>query len=1378
MTSTPEESPLPKNDQSVEPSKLDFPIVGIGASAGGVSALQVLFESMPKDNGMAYVVILHLSPKHESHLDEILQRKTTMPVVKVKGTVALKREHIYIISPNSQLRMNDGHLYITPHERPMGHHVAIDVFFRTLANVHRERAVAVILSGTGSDGAVGIASVKEQGGIIVVQSPADAEYEGMPQAAIATGLMDFVLPVSEMAQKLISLWRNAQRIELPPLGDGDELQAVTTPISKLAAEDALRKIIALLRAHTGHDFRHYKRATVLRRIERRMQVRSVSSLPAYCRVLADDSSEFSFLLKDMLIGVTNFFRDREAFEALEREIIPQLFKDRHSDDEVRAWSAACSTGEEAYSIAMLLMEQAALLAKPPPIQVFASDIDDNAISVARRGMYPASIIADVTPSRLRQFFTKQENHYQIRKPIRDKVLFASHNLLRDPPFSKIDLISCRNLLIYLNRDVQIQVLEMFHFALKPDGILFLGNSESADVVGDHFLTLDKKNRIYRARPAQRTTRFMTPTSLSSRAAVRTPVASPPNQKQLSYGEIHQRMLLQHGPVSLLVDTDSNIIHMSERAARFLRFTGGEPSRNLLSLVVPELRLELRTALYQAQQTDRLEPRHVTLSRAGEVYDVTIAIYRANEDGGDSDLLLVLLDEELKLAAEPPVSTHSDDVVLQQLEMELQRNKDQLQQTVEQAQVSTEELRATNEELQAINEELRSATEELETSKEELQSVNEELVTVNYELKVKVEETSKANDDLNNLIASTDIATVFVDSAMRIKRFTPRAAEIFSIIPADIGRSLLDLTHVLDYEELATDATATFATLRLVEREVRSIDGRYYIVRLLPYRTTEDKIDGAVMTFFDITRRREAEERVRVGEERMRLVAESTKDYAIMTLDMDGNLTSWNKGAERIFGWTEAEALGKSTAIIFTPEDREKGAHAEEMQRALRDGRAEDERWHIRKDGTRFYCSGVMTPLASNGLFGFAKIARDQTARVQQESKREEALSQEQISRWNAETSSALKDEFLAIMSHELRHPLNLIHINVELLSRLPAVQESSVGSKATAAIRSSVISQAKIIEDLLDLSRLNTGKLALSLGQINLSELVSTIAESSRSAAATTGVQMKIEVTEEPLIVLADSVRLEQVILNLLNNAEKFTPSGGHIIVRVSLDGKEARLDVIDDGVGIAPTQVSGIFDMFSQAGSITNRSKNGLGIGLALVRQIIELHQGHVEAMSEGIGKGARFSVWLPLAENVSNAQDGYSPALAQTVAGLRILIVDDSEDKNFSLKALLEMDGAMVFVAENASEGLELLKREKIDLLISDISMPKMNGYEFIEKVREMNIAIPAIAASGLCREQDIAHSLRSGFSAHIVKPMSFEQLTDVIGSLCRDRDKPARS
>ena len=1363
-------------DPEVVHSTLPFPVIGIGASAGGMSALQHLFEHMPAVGEMAFVVVMHLSPKHPSSAAAILQRATSMPVEQVTSEVHIQPGHVYVIAPNVHMEMVDGLLRVSQLERPRGQHIAIDLFFRTLAEVHRERAIAIVLSGTGSDGAVGITRIKEQGGVTLVQAPGDAEHDGMPAAAIRTGAVDFVLPVGDMAQKLVELWQNAKAIQLPPLSDG-QLQAEAPPTEAEAAtaEDALQEIISMLLRHTGHDFRHYKRATVLRRIERRLQVRQVKTLPEYRDLLENDSHENKALLDDMLIGVTNFFRDREAFEALEREIVPELFKDKGPTDEVRTWVAACSSGEEAYSMAMLMADQAGLMEHPPAFQVFASDIDDRAIDSARAGIFPASIITDVTPSRLRQYFSKEDDRYRIRKSLRDRILFASHSLLRDPPFSRLDLISCRNLLIYLNRDVQMRVLQTFHFALKPGGYLFLGSSESAESVSDYFIPVDKKNRIYRARGGSRPLHYQNPSSAVY--GTRLPEVSRPKlpgKRQFSYAELHQRALAQYAPPSAVIDHEGNIVHMSEQAGQFLRMAGGEPSRSLLALVLPELRLELRSAMYQvAQHHASVDCRPVDLAEKKELGTIAMTVRPFRDEEAETDFMLVLFNqiEHAPDKALPARQNGSHDVVLAQLEAELQRRREQLQETIENSEISTEELRASNEELQAINEELRSATEELETSKEELQSVNEELVTVNYELKVKVEETGKANDDLNNLIASTDIATIFVDSGLRIKRFTPRAADLFSIISSDIGRSLLDLTHKLDYDGLAEDVSATFDTLRLVEREVRSSEGRYYIVRLLPYRTTEDRIEGAVMTFFDITARRKAEEQARASEARMRLVAESANDYAIVTQDEGGRVTSWSRGAEFLFGYTEAEMLGQVLDRLFTPEDIAAGVPAGELRRAREDGRAEDERWHVRKDGSRFYCSGVTTPLRNGDFFGYAKIARDETARERQEAERTQAL------RCDAESAVALKDEFLAVMSHELRHPLNMININVELLARMPEIRQSPVFQRAAAIIRSSVLSQAKIIDDLMDMSRVRTGKLTMTMAPVQPDVTVRSIVDVMRTDPAAREVAIGISGSAGGMHVLADVVRIEQVLMNLLSNALKFSPKNGRIEVHLEREEGQLRIDVSDNGQGIAPSFLPHVFDMYGQSVSVTTRSKGGLGIGLALVREIVALHGGRVEAFSEGIGKGSRFSVWLPLLEGAAAPQTRHGEGGEDGLAGLRILVVDDMEDMLQVFKSLLEVSGATVFAASSALEGLKLLEREEVDILISDISMPEIDGYEFLRRVRKMpgRAALPAIAVSGMRRDNDIADAREAGFSAHLGKPLSVERLNDIVADLLPRRHGP---
>lgn len=673
------DSPLapltPQSDPSIVPSHLVFPVVGIGASAGGLQALIRLFENMPKNNGMAFVVVLHLLPDHASAADHVLQRATSMRVTQVVRPTLIEAENIYVIAANQQLSMIDGFLSVTPLDRPHGSHIAIDVFFRTLAGVHRERAVAVVLSGTGADGTVGLTRIMEQGGITIVQAPDDSEYDGMPLAAIRTGIIDFVLPLLEIPQKLIELWENASIIELTPTGDGEaSIAHLTNERETPIVENALLSIISSLLGHTGHDFRHYKRATVLRRIERRMQVRAVHTLPEYSALLDTDPREHDALLSDMLISVTNFFRDREAFEAVERDIIPKLFKDTTGTDEVRVWVTACATGEEAYSMAMLLADHAGTMATPPACQVFASDIDKHAIGKARTGRYPASILTDVPPMRLRQYFANEGDHYRIRKSIRDRILFAEHNVLRDPPFSRLDMVSCQNLLIYLTKEVQAKVLEIFHFALKPGGYLFLGGSESAELVAEYFIPIDKKHRIYRTRPTSRATTYHGHLPAASMRSAEPATHNAPQHK-FSFAEVHQHALMEMSPPSVVLDRDANIVHISESVARFLRMLGGEPSRNVLALVLPELRLELRSALFQAQQGAGIVVyRPVMLAVDSGELAIAMQVMPFRDKDSETDFTLVQFSTATAAGTVQPASliAGGGDVILNQLEAELQR----------------------------------------------------------------------------------------------------------------------------------------------------------------------------------------------------------------------------------------------------------------------------------------------------------------------------------------------------------------------------------------------------------------------------------------------------------------------------------------------------------------------------------------------------------------------------------------------------------------------------------------------------------------------------------------------------------------------------------
>jgi two-component system CheB/CheR fusion protein len=1031
-----------------------LPMVGLGGSAGSILALKSFFETMPPDTGMAFVVIIHLSTEHESSLATLLSRSTRMPVHQVEDGMKVIENTVYVIPPGKHLAAVDGHLRLTDLAKERGKRVAVDLFFRSLADTHGPHAAAIVLSGVDGDGAIGIKRVKERGGLTIAQHVEEAEHSGMPRSAIGTGMVDWVLKVTEMPGRLLEYYRRESRIEMPP-EEAPPAMAGTSD-NPVAHETTLNDVLTFVRARTGRDFTYYKRATILRRISRRMQVNAVDDLAGYLALLRTNPGEAGALVKDLLISVTNFFRDRDAFEGL-AERIPELFTGKTQSDVVRVWVPACATGEEVYSIAMLLVEHSKKLELVPAIQVFGCDLDAEAIQVARAGLFPEAITADVSEDRLRRFFVKENDGYRVRRELREMVLFATHDLLKDPPFSRMDLVSCRNLLIYLTNEAQQRALEIFHFSLTTGGLLFLGASESVDDDSALFRVLDKKRRLYLARPVNRAglpigkgpgtlVRQLEERARVSHAPVLPGVSfnhgveQPPGARvqaardaeRISWSEIHYRLIERFAPPSVIVNADYDILHLSEGAGKFLQLTGGEPTPNLLRLVHPMLRLELRTLLFRAAQTGQVaETRSVPYEVNGERAEADLRVSAASEVA--PGYLLVVFEKRPATNGTPAPAPSAPEPVVQHLERELEQLKGHLRNTIDQYEESTEELKASNEELQAMNEELRSATEELETSREELQSINEELTTVNSELRSNVDELAHANSDLQNLMASTAIATVFLDRDLRIKRFTPSAVEIFHLIPSDLGRPLSDLGHQLDYSDLRGDAERVLATLVPVEREVHEAGGRSFLARLLPYRTTEDRIAGVVLNFFDITERRRAEEALRASEERMRLLIESAKDYAIFTTDTQRRVDSWNTGAEAMFGYSEKEIIGQSADILFIPEDVAKGDAEGEVQRARDNGRAANERWHIRKDRSLFYGSGSVMPVRDHAgkLRGFVKIMRDLTTSKQAESALREHM--DELTRFNRATEGRelrmieLKkeiNELCARLGESLRYPLD------------------------------------------------------------------------------------------------------------------------------------------------------------------------------------------------------------------------------------------------------------------------------------------------------------------------------------------------------------------
>jgi len=888
-----------------------FPVVGIGASAGGLAAIEAFFAAIPRDteSAMAFVVVQHLDPHHKSILLDLVKQYTRMRVYNVEDGIEVQPNCAYIIPPNRDMAFLHGKLHLLEPAAPRGLRLPIDFFFRSLAQDQHERAICIVLSGTGTDGTLGLKAIKGEGGMAIVQAPESATHDGMPRSAIATGLVDYILPPDKMPEQLIAY---AQRAF-----DGRP-RLVKPPESK--TDEPWQKIFILLRNKTGHDFSHYKQNTIRRRIERRMAVNQIDHLDDYVRYLQQNSPEVGTLFHELLIGVTNFFRDPEAFEVLKQHVVPHLLDSNVASRPVRVWVPACSTGEEAYSLAILLQESADNLKQNFPIQIFASDIDEEAIERARVGVYPENIAADVSPERLGRFFTHEKRTYRIRKSTRDLVVFAKQDVLKDPPFSKIDFISCRNLLIYLGAELQKKLVPLFHYSLNEDRYLFLGNSETIGDFLELFTVVDKKWRLYQ-RKGVVAPRYAIGSFASTLAEHAAGPAIERGEQRVRGGvrDLAERALLEDAPACAVINANYEVLYIHGRTGRYLEAPEGEPSFNLLHMARDGLRLELSTAVRKviAQQvTVRYEGLQIKAN--GETAVVNLVVRPMIKPDSARGLILVLFEDvtpeirpELQIAREP--ITNKDQRIAE-LERELRTKDEYLRTTIEELETSNEELKSSNEELQSSNEELHSTNEELETSKEELQSVNEELVTVNMELQKKIDELAQANNDLSNLLAGTGIGTIFLDRQLRIQRFTPAATQIINLIQPDVGRPVSDIaSRLVGYDRLLEDSRGVLDTLIPREAEVQTRDGQSYLMRILPYRSLENVIEGVVMTFVEITRQKELQELVRVAQ-KARQFAEDVLDTVrgpLLVLSTDLKVVSTNSAFYEFFHVTPEEVIDRS-----------------------------------------------------------------------------------------------------------------------------------------------------------------------------------------------------------------------------------------------------------------------------------------------------------------------------------------------------------------------------------------------------------------------------------------------------------------------------------
>ncbi|WP_019508067.1 chemotaxis protein CheB [Pleurocapsa sp. PCC 7319] len=1179
-----------------------FFVVGIGASAGGLQALEEFFENIPQDIGAAFVVIQHLSPRFKSLMQELLQRKTSLHVYQIEDGMKIVPNSVYVIPPRTNIVVEHGRLHFRE-QKPERLNFPINMFFGSLAQEYRDRAMGVLLSGTGSDGTEGLQAIGEAGGLALIQSPETAQFSGMPANALPTGLVDEVLSPHDLAETIYEIVRITRNIPLT-----EQLtENVIDPIQ-------LNQVLELLNDQEAVDFSQYKVGTLSRRIYHRCSLNGYRSLKAYITYLESSESERQLLVQDFLIGSTRFFRDPEAWHFLETKVLPPLLESLEAQQQLRIWVAGCATGEEAYTMAILADEAVAKSNKSLSVKIFATDLDSSALETASKGIYPLNITKDISAERLERYFLDKSDCYQVRRQLREMLIFAPHNLTKNAGFSKMNLISCRNVLIYMQPELQQQVLRMLHFSLASQGILFLGSAEVLGMLEGEFLMVNSKWKIYQKQRDNQLSLLPV-----TREPLTAPTLSPTRLKRIQprldrvLGQVFNFCFGDRQATCLLVSEDNKLLRIFYDTVDLLRLPLGEANLDVISIVPPALQLPLSTALHRAKrERETVLYAGIKLTQREQSRIINLKVGIESGESHKEQLLIVLLEEQklnINTVSNQTFEVNAETVnQLNELEYELQQTRENLQTTIE-------ELEATNEEQQATNEELIASNEELQSTNEELHSVNEELYTVNAEHQSKIQELLELNNDLDNLLQSTEIGVIFLDLNLNIRKFTPAAAKAVNVREGDVNRPLTDFSHNLSCSprqdvcyDLVELLNQVLSSRQSVEQEMvlRPTD-RHILTRVNPYWSEKRECQGLVLSFIDIDEIKQVEENLRRSSEQLRLITDAMPAW-ISYVDEQRCCRFSNRAYQNWFEGYSEGIEGLDLKTILGDEIYQQVLPHVDMALAGENVSFDMEFPSLNRGSRWVNISYIPHILDSGQVKGFFALISDINDRKAVE---------------------RIKDEFISVVSHELRTPLTGILGMLQLLSEKSIKPESEKGAEALKIAYDSALHLMNLVKDILELERLESGKIKLFKDWVNAADLVGQAKDVMKTMAKRE--KITIDVSSEEIEIYVNGDRIIQVLNNLLSNAIKFSEPGSIVFLTVKRQNDTVIFTVQDRGRGIPEDKLDDIFERFQQVDASDSRKKGGTGLGLAICRQIIQQHQGKIWAESS-FGEGSSFYFALPL--------------------------------------------------------------------------------------------------------------------------------------------------